>query len=54
MIYSLVPFTWLAGYAVAAGVTLHTTAVVNGVCYTLVLSPAVPKSGSIVEKHGVD
>ena len=35
-IYSVIPFTWIGGIAVAVGVTISTTNVVNGVCYTLV------------------
>ena len=36
MLYSLIPFTWVGGNAVAWSWTVHTTAVVNGVCYTLI------------------
>jgi len=36
MIQLLVPFTWICGYTIAGAVTLHTTAVINGACYTLV------------------
>ena len=36
MLYLLIPFTWVGGNAVAWSWTVHTTAVVNGVCYTLI------------------
>ena len=36
LIYSTAVFAWISGIAVAAGVTIHTAAVVNGVCYTLI------------------
>ena len=35
-IYSAMAFAWISGTAVAAGATVPTTDVVNGVCYTLV------------------
>ena len=37
MLYSLIPFSWVGGNAVAWSWTVQTTAVVNGVCYALVL-----------------
>jgi len=37
MTLSLIPFSWIAGYAVAWAWTLPTTGVVDGVCYTLML-----------------
>ena len=36
MIYSAAAFAWIGGTAVAAGATIPTTDVVDGVCYTLV------------------
>ena len=36
MIYATVAFTWIAGIVVIAGVTIPTSDVVNGVCYTQV------------------
>jgi len=36
MIHSVIPFAWFAGIAVAAGVTIPTADVIDGVCYTLV------------------
>ena len=36
LIYSTAVFAWISGVAIAAGVTIHTAAVVNGVCYTLI------------------
>ena len=35
MVYSVIPFTWIGGYAIAWGWTIPTTGVVDGVCYTL-------------------
>jgi len=37
MIYSLIPFTWIGGFAVGWGWTVPTTDVIGGVCYTLML-----------------
>ena len=37
MIYSVIPFAWIGGNAVAWGWTIPTTDVIGGVCYTLVL-----------------
>ena len=37
IIYSAVAFAWIGGIVVALAVTIHTTGVVDGVCYTLVL-----------------
>jgi len=37
MIYSVIPFAWIGGNAVAWGWTIPTTDVIDGVCYTLVL-----------------
>ena len=36
MIYSTVAFSWISGIAIAIGVTISMTDVVNGVCYTMV------------------
>ena len=36
MIYLAMAFAWIGGIAVAVGVTVSTTRVVHGVCYTLV------------------
>jgi len=36
MIYSTIAFEWIAGIAIAASVTVSTTGVVDGTCYTLV------------------
>jgi len=36
MIYLVIPFAWVGGNAIGWGWTIHTTAVVNGVCYTLI------------------
>ena len=35
-IYSVIPLTWIAGYIIAVGVTIHTSRVVDGNCYTMV------------------
>jgi len=40
MTYSTVAFTWMAGNAVVAGVTIHTTHVVDGICYTHLFFPS--------------
>jgi len=37
MMYSAIAFAWIGGTVVAVTVTVHTTGVVDGVCYTLVL-----------------
>ena len=35
-IYSAAAFAWIGGYAIVGAVTIHTTTVLNGVCYTLI------------------
>jgi len=35
MIYAVMVFAWIGGIVIAAAVTIHTAAVVNGVCYSL-------------------
>jgi len=36
MIYSIIPFAWVGGNAIVWSWTVHTTKVVNGVCYSLI------------------
>ena len=36
MIYSIIPFSWVGGNAIVWSWTVHTTKVLNGVCYSLI------------------
>jgi len=36
MLYLVAIFAWIGGYVIVGGVTIHTTVVMNGICYTLV------------------
>ena len=36
MIYSIIPFAWIVGISLAAGVTITTSHLVDGVCYALI------------------
>jgi len=36
MIYLIIPFAWVGGNAIAWSWTIHTTTVLNGVCYSLI------------------